>query len=128
MYLTLTRQVLTSCAQEAELRDLKPRLESKQVLISNIFSPQSNHALPCVFCHLGVKRHQEAVEELLTKQRSDIRLLREAEAKASGFQTDTAPRLNLTALRKAARLELEVESLKGQLAQSKVLCVSYVAD
>ncbi len=65
------------------------------------------------------------MEELLTKQRSDIRLLREAEAKASGFQTDTAPHLNLTALRKAARLELEVESLKGQLAQSKVLFISY---
>jgi hypothetical protein len=69
-------------------------------------------------------RHQEAVEELLTKQRSDIKLLREAEAKVTS-KTIPCPRLHLHALRKAARLELEVESLKGQLAQSKVLFISH---
>ena len=35
------------------------------------------------FCYVAVMRHQEAVEELLTKQRSDIKLLREAEAKVT---------------------------------------------
>ncbi len=74
--------------------------------------------------YFAVMRNQEAVEELLTKQRSDIKLLREAEAKVRGVQNDAAPHLHLTALRKAARLELEVESLKGQLAQSKVPFIS----
>ena len=63
---------LTSSAQDAELRDLKPRLESKQV------GSTVHRALHRV-CSLFSS--QEAVEELLTKQRGDIKLLREAEAK-----------------------------------------------
>ena len=63
---------LMSCAQDAELRDLKPRLESKQV---GSTVHRALHGVCSLFSW------QEAVEELLTKQRGDIKLLREAEAK-----------------------------------------------
>ena len=63
---------------------------------------------------------QETVEELLTKQRGDSKLLREAEAKVARCSVCRVAAFCVTRPCKAARLELEVESLKAQLAQSKV--------
>jgi hypothetical protein len=73
----LKRRRVNVPEQEAELKDLKPRLESKQVVWITRSGALGRHSLISA---------QEAVEELLTKQRGDIKLLREAEAKANDLR------------------------------------------